>query len=136
MQSITVVSLLICATVAAVYGIKRWRDNRQFVWRTEAITATILRDDQYLRIGQFLNLDQQLRGNEGGWTNMKIDLPERWTVQSVAAVDGRVTLKLQDGRTYALTRRNVGQVAFEILDDGEVKSDDQIEAIWNKYARR
>jgi hypothetical protein len=135
MRSSILFLLVVCGVAACIYGFRRWREYRQFVWRTESITATILRDEQYLRLGQFLNLDQQLRRDEGGWTNMKIDIPERWTVQAVAAKDGLVTLRLQDGRAYALRRGNVGQLSFEVLDGGEVKSDDELERIWDKYAR-
>lgn len=135
MQRKNLFPLVAFGIAACIYGFRRWNDSQDFVWRTESITATILRDDEYLRVGQFLNLDQQLRDDEEGWINMKIDIPERWVVQTVLSMDGLVTIRLQDGRVFALKRRNVGQLSFEILDGGEVKADDELERSWDKYAR-
>jgi hypothetical protein len=117
-----------------VLGVRWWLRERHFVWRTADITASILRDDEYLKIGQFLNLNQRLRPNESGWTNMKINLPEHWIVRTVDSNHGRVTLTLLDGAVFHLNRRNVGPLSFDILDGGGDKSDMQLEAIWRKYA--
>jgi hypothetical protein len=128
--------LTIVAVVVAALGIvalRWWWRERQFIWRTEDITANILRDDAHLKIGQFLNLDQKLRPNEGGWTNMKIDIPEHWSVGDVAVRDGRVLLTLRDGSTFCLHRRNVGRLTFDILDGGN-KSDPELQRIWKRYA--
>jgi hypothetical protein len=127
--------LLAAALVAIIaLALRWWLRYRQFVWRTDDITASILRDDEHLKIGQFLNLDQRLRPNEGGWTNMKINIPEQWIVRDVASGGGRVTVTLLDGTVFQLDRRNIGSLSFEILDGGDDKSDLQLEAIWRKYA--
>ena len=136
MRSAILIFLTVSALAVVVYSFGRWREYRQFVWRTESITATILRDDAYLRIGQFLNLDQQLHGDELGWTNMKLDVPESWSVESLVVKGGSVNLRLHDGRIYTLRCENVDQLLFEILDGdgGEAKSDDDLEHIWHTYA--
>ena len=130
---VTLVSALV-AVAAAALAVRWWLRERQFVWRTNDITASILRDDEFLKIGQFLNLDQQLRPGESGWTNMKINIPEHWIVRAVATGNGRVTLTLLDGSTFQVHRRNVGPLSFDILDSGDGKSDPELEAIWRKYA--
>lgn len=128
-------SVIFATLVAvAVLAVRWWLRDRQFVWRTDDITASILRDDEFLKIGQFLNLDQRLRTDEGGWTNMKINIPEGWIVRNVAAGEGRVTLTLLDGSVFQLHRRNVGALSFEILDGGIDKSDLDLDLIWKKYA--
>ena len=134
-MSITRVTLVttLVAMAAAALTVRWWVRKWQFVWRTNDITASILRDDESLKIGQFLNLDQQLRPGENGWTNIRINIPEHWIVRAVAANNGRVTLTLLDGSTFQLHRRNVGPLSFDILDGGE-KADPELEAIWRKYA--
>jgi hypothetical protein len=124
------IAIPIVSTLAAAW----WLRDRHFVWRTEDITATILRDDELPKRGQFLNLDQRLRSGESGWTNMKIDIPEHWTVRSVAADRGCVTLTLLDGSRFRLHRENVGILSFAILDGVEDKSDLELEALWTKLA--
>ena len=133
-MSIVIVLLAAALVAVLVLTLRWWFRTRQFVWRTVDITASILRDDELLKIGQFLNLDQRLRPNESGWTKMKINIPECWIVRSVASSDGRVTLTLLDGAVFQLNRRNVGRLSFDILDGGHDKSDLQLEAIWKKYA--
>jgi len=132
-SGVTLVIALVLV-VAGALAIRWWLRARQFVWRTNDITASILRDDEFLKIGQFLNLDQQLRPGESGWTNMKINIPEHWIVRAVAASNGRVTLTLLDGSTFQLHRRNVGPLSFDILDGGDKKPDPELEAIWRTYA--
>jgi len=130
-----VIGLLVAALVLAIaLALRWWVRYRRFVWRTDDITASILRDDENLKIGQFLNLDQRLKPNESGWTNMKINIPEQWIVRTVASDKGRITLTLLDGAMFELNKRNVGPLSFDILDDGDDKPDWQLEAIWRKYA--
>ena len=132
-MSIVIVLLAAALVAVLVLTLRWWFRTRHFVWRTVDITASILRDDESLKIGQFLNLDQQLRPGENGWTNIRINIPEHWIVRAVAANNGRVTLTLLDGSTFQLHRRNVGPLSFDILDGGE-KADPELEAIWRKYA--
>jgi hypothetical protein len=127
--------------VGAIFGIaivvwaaRRWLLKRHFVWRVFDISATIVRDDEHLKIGQFLNLEQRLRPGESGWTNMKINIPERWIVRAVVPSANGVTLTLLDGTEFHLHRRNVGPLSFEILDGGDDKPDHDHELIWKKYA--
>ncbi|GFE79566.1 hypothetical protein GCM10011487_15660 [Steroidobacter agaridevorans] len=104
----------------------------QFLWRPESISASIQENDFY---GQFLNLDQELRPEEGGWTNMKISIPQNWNTQSVVMVGGTVVLTLAGGVEYLLSRENVGDLSFKTMDGGPGKSDEIIEQIWNRHAR-
>jgi hypothetical protein len=126
--------IALVSVAAGALALRWWLRERKFIWRTNDITASILRDDDLLKIGQFLNLDQKLRRGESGWTNMKINIPEHWIVRTVAATDGRVTLTLLDGSTFQLHRRNVGPLSFDILDGVDEKSDVELDIIWKKHA--
>lgn len=106
----------------------------EFVWRTEAITARICRDDGLLKIGQYLYLEQDLTTQDEGWLSMKINIPDRWRVSCVAVEDERVRLDTESSGSFGLTRENVGKLSFEILDGGEDKSDDQLQSIWTRLA--
>jgi hypothetical protein len=129
-------ALLLLGLTAAVWaGTRHAQNDSGFLWRPESITASIRRDDEWLKIGQFLNLDQALRPNEGGWMNMKIDLPETWEISSIQFVGSRLMLVLVNGDRYYLDRDNVGALSFDVLDGGGVKSDAELERIWSKHAR-
>ena len=105
-----------------------------FIWRTEAITASIRRDDEFLRIGQYLYLEQDPSPDETGWLSMKINIPEHWQVQSVLVGDGLVRLETESSGSFCLTRENVGKLSYEILDGGDDKSDDDLQSIWMRHA--
>jgi len=106
-----------------------------FIWRTEDMTATVQVDDQYLRIGQYLHLEQRLQPPEMGWTLMKIDLPDSWDGVSVSISNGSVWLSLPDGARFQLRRDNVSRLDREILDGGLGKSDEVLHRLWVKHAR-
>ena len=118
---------------ALVWGYSRWRRARHFIWRVESISVSVEQGDGRLRIGQYLNLDQHLRPKESGRTNMKIDVPKAWKIQSFGVSGSRIVISLADGTHYYLNRRNVGRLTFDILD-GEKKSDAELEEIWRRYA--
>jgi hypothetical protein len=118
---------------ALAWAFLRWRRARHFIWRVDSISISVEQWDARFRIGQYLNLDQQLRPKESGWTNMKIDIPKSWKVQSFEVSGSQLVISLADGTHYHLNRRNVGRLTFDILD-GEKKSDAELETIWRRYA--
>ena len=107
--------------------------STEFIWRTESITAEVRRDDEFLKLGQYLHLEQKLRDNEQGWTMMKIDLPEHWTVEQITVSNGEVRVWTKGGTNFVLTKDNVTKMDFEIHDGGK-KSDGLLETIWRKHA--
>ena len=109
-------------------------DSVAFVWRTDAMTASIRRDDEFLKLGQYLYLEQNLSTDEFGWINMKINIPENWKVQDVEVGDGQVRLETDSSGSFGLTRENVGKLSFEILDGGDEQSNDYLQSIWTKHA--
>jgi len=129
-----IVLLAICVIAALAYVRNRRSSDDEFLWRMESIRASVVRADNII-FGQYLNLDQQLRPGEGGWTNMKIAIPDTWEVATVMASGDRVFLSLGDGSRYSLGRDNIGELSFRILDGGPGKSDEILEQIWNTYAR-
>lgn len=117
-----------------VWAWRAYDRYRAFVWRTDDISAAIERDDQFLKTGQYLNLEQSLAPEEQGWLSMKIDIPENWTVTVITVADGSVKLDTEKSGSFVLTRRNVGKLSFDILDGGDVKLDDVLHDLWVKYA--
>ncbi len=105
-----------------------------FIWRTDLMTASIRRDDELLKIGQHLYLEQKLAPEDTGWLDMKLNIPEHWDVQSVAVKEGMVRLDTNSSGAYRLTRENVGELSFELLDGGDDQSNDQLQAVWTRHA--
>jgi hypothetical protein len=105
-----------------------------FLWRVTDITAEVARDDKALRIGQYLRLRQTLRAGESGWTEMKIDIPETWKVQTLSIDGERVVLVNEDGSAYHLARENVGALSSKILMAGSHPDDNQLQRIWQELA--
>jgi hypothetical protein len=105
-----------------------------FVWRTESMHAEIEVYSKSPYFYKYLHLTQKLRLNESGWTMMKIEIPSHWDVTTLSLEAGCLTLTSSDGTSYVLTKENVGQLSFEILDGGD-KRDDQLKALWDKYAK-
>ena len=124
----TRLAILLCFIGLVVSG-----SAADFLWRTESITAEVRRDDKFLKMGQYLHLQQKLQKGEGGWTMMKIDLPEHWTLEQVSVGDGKVSVRTKGGALYVLTKDNVDKMDFEILDGGN-KSNDALEKIWKMHA--
>ncbi len=127
------VKLLLTLSVVVLtlaWSWRAYRNYRAFVWRTEDMTASIERDDEYLSIGLYLNLEQQLDPDEPGWLSMKINMPNFWVVSAVIVADGCVRLDTEESGSFVLTRKNVGKLSFEILDGGDNKSDDALHALW------
>lgn len=127
-----------CLTVffGASLGVDVARAQRSaFVWRPPDITARIVRDDGVLQMGQYLRLRQSVRPGESGWTEMKFDLPESWTVRKVAIEGDSVVLVIDPGpTTFKLNRQNVSALFFRILDGDKHWTDAQLEQIWREIA--
>jgi len=106
----------------------------EFVWRTDDITASIVRDDQSLSIGQYLNLVHKLAPGEAGWQNKIINIPESWIVREILVSDGIVRLETENSGIFELGRENVGELMYEILDGGGDKPDNWLQDIWVRHA--
>jgi len=126
--------LLVGLVVIAIRLYRRQRAEPAFIWRPGSITARVLRDDDALRIGQYLNLDQKLQTHESGWTNMKLDIPEHWTVQSIEAVADGIILTIHSGEKFFLNRTNTARLSAGLLDGG-AKPDAELERLWQAHAR-
>lgn len=134
MARLVLLAVFVGLVVIAIRLYRRRRADRAFLWRAESITARILRDDDVLKIGQYLNLDQKLQTHDSGWTNLKLDIPEHWTVQSIDAVAEGIILKLESGEQFFLNQTNVERLSFRLLDGG-AKTDAQLERLWQAHAR-
>lgn len=106
---------------------------QDFLWRPESITAAVLQDNEFLRIGQYLELRQSLHEGEVSWTMMKLDLPDTWKVEGIRTSHEAVILKTADGETYRLDRENITKLDWALLDGG-LKSDAEVLRLWREHA--
>ena len=104
-----------------------------FVWLPGQIKASLARDDEYLRMGQYLLLEQELPAGVQGWTLMRIDLPESWRMETIAVRETAVVLTTEDAGSYELTRRNVAALSSAILHD-DTPTDSELEQLWRLHA--
>ncbi len=122
----------ILAGVLAFLGVSRVVDASGFMWRPETISFSIKRDDQYLMVGQYLMLENELREGESGWTMSRMELPEEWVVESLEFEDGSLVLKIQSGERFELRPPQINQLDFEILDGGR-KSEQELQRLWRRH---
>jgi len=108
--------------------------SREFIWRTDDITASIVHDDQSLNIGKYLNLVHKLAPGETGWQNKKINVPESWIVREIIVIDGIVRLETENSGIFEVSRENVGLLMYETLDGGGDKPDNVLQEIWVRHA--
>ena len=108
--------------------------GREFVWRPDDISASIVRDDQSLNIGQYLNVAHKLAPGESGWQNKAINIPESWLVREILVIDGIVRLETENSEIFEVGRENIGQLMYEILDGGGDKPDNVLREIWVRHA--
>ena len=91
---------------------------------------------EYLKIGQYLQLNQKLKSGESGWAESRIDLPDSRSIPFVKFNQvGELLLQTKEGTTYFLSPINFGQIRFEILDKGK-KTEGELISIWNKLAKK
>ena len=106
-----------------------------FLWRIADISASVVRDDEVLGIGQYLLLEQALRPGESGWMEMKLDLPDHWQVTKVATEGEAVIVHVErEPGPFALTRDNVAVLGARLLDGTRRMADVQLEATWRDAA--
>ena len=135
MNDTAISGVLVALCALALWQLIRWwlRD-RQFIWRTENITALVEPANAGLGGKRHLLLDQHLKPHEGGWTQMRIAIPDDWEVAQLLVGGGRVVVTLVDGTTYRLDRRNIGKLTFAILDGGQ-KPSRELAGIWRRFGR-
>ena len=110
-------------------------NDAKFVWRPDSISYSIETDTLYLKIGKYLQLNQILKKNESGWTQLKIDIPENWEVDKINFNENELILYLENGIQYYLSPINVGELNFEILSNKN-KNDSELTEIWNRFAKK
>lgn len=104
-------------------------------WPAESIRLSVLRDDTFLKIGQLLQLDRALKKSESGWSQMRLDLPDRWKISTVEVQKDGFRLMLDDGRVFRVSKDEVGDLSFRLLDGGD-KKDSEVVKIWTTYAKK
>jgi hypothetical protein len=128
-------TLALPALVAVVCASPMLAGPPGFLWRIADISASVVRDDEVLGIGQYLLLEQALRPGESGWMEMKLDLPEHWQVTKVAMEGEAVLVHVErEPRPFALTRENVAMLGARLLDGTWRMADVQLESAWRAAA--
>ncbi len=108
--------------------------SRDFDWRADEITASIVRDDRSLNIGSYLNVAHKRAPGEAGWQNKVINIPESWIVGEISVIDGIVRLETEGSGIFEVSRKNIGELMYEILDGGGDKPDYVLQEIWFRLA--
>lgn len=105
-------------------------------WGPENITAEILSDNVYLKIGKYLYLEQKNPG-EQGWTMKKIQIPESWQVSPLFFEGENLILKVQDKGIFRISASNVTGLssAVWVAREGKKLGDQKLEAIWEEHAK-
>ena len=103
------------------------------MWLPSQIKASLARDDEYLHLGQYLLLEQELPTGTYGWTTMKIDLPESWQVDAISVHGTSVHLVTKDSGSYELTGKNVVPLSSAILGDN-TPTDSELQRMWRRHA--
>ncbi len=103
------------------------------MWRPLTIDATIEIDSTYLKVGQYLRLTNEPRGDEFGWTESKVDLPDTWRVEKLEFQGTYLTFQIQTKERFAIKPPKLNELDFKILNGGN-KSDQELEMWWRKYA--
>lgn len=106
----------------------------EFVWRTEAISASVELDKKFLKLGKYLHLRQSLSSGEPGWTEMKLNVPDSWDVERIVIKDGVVRIDTKESGSYGLTRDNVGTLSLALWSGSENRSEDQLGRAWRECA--
>ena len=108
--------------------------SSKFVWRPELMTATIKRDDEFLRIGQYLHLEQNLPSGEAGWLDTKINVPEHWDVQKIEVRDGAVRIDTAESGSFCVTEENAGVLFLVLSPSAADRPDYMLQVLWVEHA--
>jgi hypothetical protein len=133
---IRLVVLLLLAVLLVVI-LRQWlraaAERRQKVWRPERIRFVIDRDDEVLKLGQFLHLRQLLERGEDGWTEARLPLPERWSVLTDVMEQGVVVLTTAHGEAFGVGGHNFAPLSTA-LGAGTRPAEEFLEEAWREHA--
>ena len=133
-------------SVAMVYGndkdVIRINENvvseskdDDFIWRTENITAEIRKDNEYLMIGNYLELNQTLDDGESGWTHAKLNIPDTWHVFSITKDSESIYIETKEHGKFILNSNNYGDLSSELLTVSDDQNSLEVEKAWYEYAK-
>ena len=111
-------------------------EGNYFIWKPENISVELLSDNTYLKIGKFIELNQQLDDGEYGWTQSRLNIPGTWHVQSATVVGVSIEINVKDRGTFIISENNFGALSFDILDSDADNDDVLLNTIWERHALR
>ena len=129
--------ILAISLVVILVACSSGENHDQFAigWRTNGITASIVRDDQSLGLGQYLILVHDLEPGEAGRLSKIIDISESWTIREIEVIDGIVRLETENSGIFEVSLENLGELMYEIyIGSGDQKADWVLQDIWFRHA--
>ena len=105
-----------------------------YLWKPDKILAEIRADNEFLKIGKYLHLEQTLEPGEQGWTTSKIQIPDKWIVVKVGFEGDQLVLETKEHGKFQLNRFNEGPLSYDVLCAGK-NNYSKLESIWNQHAR-
>ena len=107
-------------------------EDFEILWKSECISAELLSDNTYLKIGKFIQLEQELDDGEFGWNQSKFNIPNTWHVNSVKVEAGIIVVNVKDHGEFQICKQNFGTLQSAILNDGQ-RDDAALFEVWKKH---
>jgi len=100
------------------------------LWKEDQISFEIKNHSFF---GTVLQLNQQLKEGETGWSLVNLKIPEEWEGASISKMKGCIIMKYKEDE-YHINSENQGKLLSNILDLDE-DNDDELKGIWDLYAK-
>ena len=110
-------------------------NDEDFVWRPENITVEIKSDNTYLRIGKYLEFEQNLELGEYGWTQTKLNIPNTWHISEITKDAESFYIHTKEHGKYIINSRNFGDLNSDLLSVPDDQDTSELDKIWKKYAK-
>jgi hypothetical protein len=102
---------------------------QDFRWEPGTVKARVTGPDA-LEIGHYLYISRQGKPDDGhGWNMAKLDLPERWKLESVKVQNSAILL-LTDAGSFSITPDNLGRLHQALMKHDRFGGEQELEKIW------
>ena len=105
-----------------------------FIWRPDNITTEIKSDNTYLKIGKYLELEQNLESDEYGWTQTKLNIPDTWHISEITKDAENFYIHTKEHGKYIINAENFEDLSSTLLGVSDDQDTFELEKIWKKYA--
>jgi hypothetical protein len=108
-------------------------EDVKFLWKPNEISFELKQASPLLNTGLMLELNQNLAEGETGWSQSRLNVPDSWSSASMMLKQERIQISINN-KKYYIDKKNKGTLSFELLSADE-GSDEELEQIWEKFAR-